>query len=339
MQTGTTFSGVSEAVRSRRRRAGSTRRRLAGAGGWLLAGSLGSVSGARMARLDESSAALLLADGLAPLLWLPAMASLAIGVRTRRPLLASLSAGLAAVHLARTLPRLGLTPTAHAAQGATSLRRFTANLQFENPDSGPIAAEIRAASPDVVLLQELSPRSGEGIARSGVLDDYGYSVVQPSNGAFGMGVWSRLPLTEPHVTEVAESTMILVDLEVGERPVSLCGVHTVAPLGAARERWRRQLDWLDQVARRRRPLIMAGDFNATRWHRRLSRLLASGLDDAHERAGRGWATTWPRNRTLLLPLMLLDHVLVSSSIGVQAVREGEGAGSDHRPVLVDLLVP
>jgi endonuclease/exonuclease/phosphatase (EEP) superfamily protein YafD len=305
----------------------------------MVAGCLGSVSGARMVRLDESSGPLLLADGLAPLLWLPALVSLAIGIKTRRPLLAWFSGGLAAANLARTLPALGLARTAHAAQGATSLRLFTANLQFENPDSAPIAAEIRDASPDVVLLQELSPRSGEGIARSGVLDDYPYSVVQPSHGAFGMGVWSRLPLNDPHVNDVEDSTMILVDVEVAGRPVSLCAVHTVAPLGTARERWRRQLEWLDQVARRKRPLIMAGDFNATRWHRRLALLLANGLDDAHERAGRGWAATWPRNRAPLPPLMLLDHVLVSSSIGVQAVREGEGAGSDHRPVLADLLVP
>jgi endonuclease/exonuclease/phosphatase (EEP) superfamily protein YafD len=335
MRTGTTSKGTKNAT-------SSTWRRLGGAGGWLLAGSLGSVSGARLAGLDESSGALLMADGLAPLLWVPAVASLAIGITTRRPVLASLSAGLAAVHLARALPGLGLTPTAHtahAAQGTTGLRLFTANLRYENPDSGPIAAEIREAKPDLVLLQELSPRSGDGIARSGVLDDYDYSVVRPSNGAFGMGVWSRLPLSDAQVTEVAESTMILVDVEVGGRPVALCAVHTVAPLGPARERWRRQLDWLAQVARRRRPLIMAGDFNATHWHRRLSRLLSSGLDDAHERAGRGWAATWPRNRAPLPPLMLLDHVLVSPSIGVQAVREGAGSGSDHRPVLVDLLVP
>lgn len=335
-------------MRSRNTRNGTNGagwRRLGLTAGWLVAGSLGSAAGARMARLDESSGALLMADGLTPLLWVPALASLAIGIGTRRRALASVSAGLAAVHLARALPTLSGPRTrearaeAAAEQGTTSLRLFTANLQYRNPYTAAIAEEIREAKPDLVLLQELSPRSGEGIAASGVLDDYEHSVVRPSNGAFGMGVWSRLPLSDAQVAEVAEATMILVDVEVGGRPVALCSVHTVAPLGAARERWRRQLDWLERVAGRRSPLIMAGDFNATRWHRRLARLLSGGLDDAHERAGRGWAATWPRNRAPLPPLMLLDHVLVSPSIGVVAVREGDGAGSDHRPVLVDLVVP
>lgn len=96
---------------------------------------------------------------------------------------------------------------------------------------------------------------------------------------------------------------------VGGRRLRLYAVHTVAPLGPDRDRWRRQLAWLARaVGGERDPVVVAGDLNATHWHRGLSRLLR------------------------------LDHVLVSPQVGVRAVWEGAGPGSDHLPVLADLAM-
>jgi endonuclease/exonuclease/phosphatase (EEP) superfamily protein YafD len=310
--------------------------RLAGFGGWLLIVPLASAAGARVARLDESSSLLLLASGLTPLLWLPALAAFTIGLCSRRPALTLVSGGVAALYLTWALSGLGVPKAAPS--GAAGLRLFSANLQVGNPDLGPIAAEIGAAQPDVVVLQELGPGMVDQLRRSGVLDAYPYRLVRARPGAFGIGVWSRLPLMETREVQVEDVTMLRVAMTVGGLRVPLWAVHTVAPVGSNRDRWRRQLAWLGSVARQDRPLIVAGDLNATRWHRGLGKLLADGLDDAHERRGRGWAATWPRDRWPLPPVLRLDHVLVSSEIGVQAVREGIGVGSDHRPVLADLAV-
>jgi hypothetical protein len=35
--------------------------------------------------------------------------------------------------------------------------------------------------------------------------------------------------------------------------------------------------------------------------------------------------------------MRLDHVLVSPDIGVRSVTEGHGQGSDHRPIIAELV--
>ncbi|HET9290524.1 MAG TPA: hypothetical protein VFQ49_05525 [Actinomycetes bacterium] len=78
---------------------------------------------------------------------------------------------------------------------------------------------------------------------------------------------------------------------------------TVAPLGPDRQRWRRQLAWLARAVGGERDPGGGRRLNATRWHRGLSRLLALGLDDAHERRGRGWAATWRRDRRPLPPLL------------------------------------
>jgi endonuclease/exonuclease/phosphatase family metal-dependent hydrolase len=36
--------------------------------------------------------------------------------------------------------------------------------------------------------------------------------------------------------------------------------------------------------------------------------------------------------------MRLDHVLVSPDIGVRSVKEGLGQGSDHRPIIAQLVL-
>jgi endonuclease/exonuclease/phosphatase (EEP) superfamily protein YafD len=36
--------------------------------------------------------------------------------------------------------------------------------------------------------------------------------------------------------------------------------------------------------------------------------------------------------------MRLDHVLVTPEVTVQSVREGVGRGSDHRPIIADLVL-
>src|SRR4029453_14287208 len=105
---------------------------------------------------------------------------------------------------------------------------------------------------------------------------------------------SVIPLAEGEVVEVVGVPVLRAPCWSAGRRLRLYAVHTVAPLGPHRQGWGRQLAWLARaVGGERNPVVVAGDVNATRWHRGLSRLLALGLDDAHERRGRGWAGNRP----------------------------------------------
>jgi endonuclease/exonuclease/phosphatase (EEP) superfamily protein YafD len=79
-----------------------------------------------------------------------------------------------------------------------------------------------------------------------------------------------------------------------------------------------------------------GDLNATPWSRPFVHLVeSSGLCDT--RAGFGVQASFPAASWLLrIPI---DHVLASCGIGVQSRRIGRDVGSDHLPVIVDLVVP
>ncbi len=312
---------------------------LAAAVGWLVAVPLALAAAAHLARFDQETTVLLLVAGLIPWLWVPALLPVVVGLWTRRRVLAALSVGVLLLDLVWALVGLGRPRAVPGAGTVPQLRLFSANLHYDNPRIDSIATEIRTAAADVVALTELSEENAAGLRRAGVLRAHRHAVVRSRGGAFGIGLWSRLPLVRPQVIAVAGVPVIRATVLLGGRRLRLYVVHTVAPLGPDLDRWREQLAWLEQAVQHERdPVVVAGDLNATRWHRGLSRLLAEGLDDAHERRGRGWAATWPRDRWPLPPLLRLDHVLVSRQVGVRAVWEGAGNGSDHLPVLADLVL-
>ena len=50
------------------------------------------------------------------------------------------------------------------------------------------------------------------------------------------------------------------------------------------------------------PVVMVGDFNATRQHRSFDRLVRTGWSDAGALCFGGWRGTWPANRWWRPPL-------------------------------------
>ena len=81
-------------------------------------------------------------------------------------------------------------------------------------------------------------------------------------------------------------------------------------------------------------LAVVGDFNATPHEWAFGRVAGAqgGLVDALGRVGRGWNATFHRD----LPLVRIDHVLLSPGWPVVAARRPVVDASDHRPVEVRL---
>ena len=99
--------------------------------------------------------------------------------------------------------------------------------------------------------------------------------------------------------------------------------------------WRRELAVLRQtLAAVDGPQLVAGDFNAARDHRPFRELLAAGLVDcADVSQNRSWpGFTWPAEGRAL-PVMRLDHVLVSRTATVRMTRAIRVPRTDHRGVL------
>lgn len=157
-------------------------------------------------------------------------------------------------------------------------------------------------------------------------------------------VFSRYPLDD--VVRVNAGGPAATVLVRSPRPFRLVGVHAKAPVQLRSfELHDAFFAWAGTEFRTRTaarvPLVMAGDFNASRWQPPMRRLLDAGAHDAHESVGAAFATTWPvlgGGWRRLPPFLHLDHVLVNDGVAVLRVEDVRIAGSDHEAVLADIVI-
>ena len=107
-----------------------------------------------------------------------------------------------------------------------------------------------------------------------------------------------------------------------------------------------ELDAIDQFTRTPGlgPTVLAGDYNATRWHPAMRKIMDGPFVDAHEEVGKGLTSSWPANfipRSIrflqpFAPFARLDHALVHD-VGVASVTDGHAAGSDHLPFEITIV--
>lgn len=297
---------------------------------WL--GALVLLVGVRLAGIERGTF-LILAIGALPISLLPAYPMLvAFAVRRRWWSSAGVAAAVVASHLALIAPSL---TAAERATGGTALRVVTANLYVLNTDNEAAGQVLRDLRPDVLVVTELDAEGLAGLRASGLLDDLPYSVASFDLRSETVGLFSRLPLRDTAVRRIGGRALPRATVTVGATEVRLFGHHSLPPVQGLERLWREALsDLATEVGAVDIPVVVAGDLNADRDHAPFRRLLDAGLRDAHDERGRGLARTWPER----LPLLHLDHVLVSGGIGVADIREERIPGSDHLAVVADLLV-
>ncbi len=224
-------------------------------------------------------------------------------------------------------------------EGLRTLRVLQANILYESDDYDGVLEMVRAADADVVVLLEVTWQWESKL--KALSDAYPHSRVLSRPGAFGLAVLSRLPVEEWQELSPAESQLpaILARILIDGRPVSVLAAHVFPPIspGAAAMR-NAQMAALAEIARRQQePVILLADLNATPWSPQFRDLLRDGgLADA--RRGHGVNPTWPTFWPSILRIPI-DHCLTTPNITVQKFRTGAATGSDHLPIIVDLVFP
>jgi endonuclease/exonuclease/phosphatase family metal-dependent hydrolase len=267
---------------------------------------------------------------------LPVAAAVAARSRTAGILAIGASAALAG----SVLGRRGVRSPVPA---GPTVRIATVSLRRGLVRPGPVIDLVRRLRVDVLSVQELTPRADRRLRAAGLDDLLPASHVipaRPGSAPSASGaVWTRVPATPAGAVEGSfEQPTLRLELP-GARPVELTAVHTWPPATSARS----VRIWEDDLAAlpapdRRSLRVLAGDFNATLDHAALRAVLRRGWTDAAQRAGRGLSWTW-RPLRLPGPRLALDHVLVDPRIGVAGVQLVHLAGSDHRALVVDLVLP
>lgn len=230
---------------------------------------------------------------------------------------------------------LGLAPgEAPAGRPERTFRVVAANALKRNRQPEEWAGAIGALRPDVLCIAELTPAIAAALDDAGVGSELAHRCDVVQRDPAGTGLWSRWPLSDDRVLHAGHAMPVARIDEVGATVVA---VHTFAPASPWKQRvWWRSFDAVESLVRSvEGPLVVAGDFNATAAHGPLRRLVGGSLlRDAHVSAGRPFARTFPA----ALPVALLDRVLVSPEVAVEAIAEHRAPGSDHRAVTADLAV-
>lgn len=242
----------------------------------------------------------------------------------------------------------GLAPI----QGFTSPQKLRANLR-------KIARLIGELQPDVVALQEVDERS----LWAGNFDHLEYLRLHTGfkhavfgihnrrpgllNLSYGNAVLSKFPIVASETVvfgqrRVGEKGFLFTEIEVGGRLVPLVNMHL--HFSSRQQRIRqigRLLAWLTEKQRSARerwhvPAIVCGDMNNPGTSADATAALLSHLSDygeyvLHPATGR----TFPSP----LPGRLLDFVFLPRNCAVVNCEIVRCFLSDHRPVLVDFVLP
>ncbi len=271
----------------------------------------------------------LLAQFTAPAVAGMILATVAL-VLLRFPRLAVASAAATALLAVAVWPQwfpAGPTP----ASRAPTISIYSANLYVDNRDVDAIAASIREADADVVMLIELgdatAPRLDELIA------GYPHRMASPRrdrpDGGVRSVIASRYPLSRlPRAPEV-EAVAARAATPLGD--MNLVSVHLTRPW-PFEESWGQisQTMALTQLVRGLRgPVVVAGDFNSVA-SGRIGRQVRQEmrLDPAP-----GFPGTWPSFVPSAMAITI-DQIYVSRDLAVTERRLGRPNGSDHRPVVV-----
>jgi endonuclease/exonuclease/phosphatase (EEP) superfamily protein YafD len=326
------------------------RRRLGAAGtvllvaGWLVVGGLALVAVLRLVAWD-SAEPLIVLNALTQVIYLPAWVVGAGALIMRRWWLGAAAVVVAAAQLAFALPELSAgSPVPAWARHAAVVRVLDANIDKSDGFAAGYVRAIKAAHPDLVALEEFEPGALQGMADSGVLQDFPYRCVAPEIGALGFLVASRLRLTGCRVRQVfADGQWIpyLVEATLWSPggPVALRVVHTLAPFPAYWRAWAAALAALGRSVRASgdRRMLMVGDFNATWANRGFAALLHDGLTDGAAARGQATSMTWP-NGAVVPPFVRIDHVLTGPGLAVTGISARPGFGSDHRYLVSTVAV-
>lgn len=266
------------------------------------------------------------AVGAALLLLVPAM----LRRKTNELILVLMVLGLNALPLALALQEFPSAPSYHAVTSKSTIRIIAANVLTSNRNYAALLGTIMARQPDIVVLTEVDAAWCEAMEE--LKSEYPHAIALPRADNFGMAIYAKQTFVG-HGLSAGRHALPLLAAEF--EGFMLLAAHPLPPMSADNARDLR--DYLTEVGRHIRasikPVVLAGDLNATLWSETLRPLQGLGLERTNAMA---LAWTWP---SIAPPLAIqIDHIFVRG-VGVNAFSVLPGIGSDHFPIMAQLVLP
>jgi endonuclease/exonuclease/phosphatase (EEP) superfamily protein YafD len=215
-----------------------------------------------------------------------------------------------------------------------------ANVEDANENFAALISLVSEENPQVVIIQEATALWLEQLTVLQARFPYAKALPRPGNA--GIALYSRLPVERFDVISLGSRRIpgLLARLNGGGGGLSVVTVHPRPPLRLHdfRQRNAQLRETAALVHALPAPKILVGDLNTSLWSPYYAQLVRhTGLTNA--RQGFGVRPTWPAWMPWLFLRIPIDHCLVSPDIGVRMMRTGRPIGSDHLPIVVDLVIP
>ena len=283
------------------------------------------------------------ASGYKIQLLLMALCSLIYFLLTRRQGWIIISLVVVLLNLAVILPWYFNRPVITNAARYTPLKVFSYNVLWKNKDKKDYQraiALVESEKPDIAIFQEVQSHWHEQL--KALESSYPYHIFAKK---LEIEVYSKLPLLNPEIKLYGTYRgLVIADLPIGDRKTKFIATHAYPQLFFGQVGWLIRNEHLkigigEYVRDLSQPAIVLGDLNVSLWspfyH---SMIKTSGLRNA--RQGFGVLPTHsivaPQFAALSAPI---DHCLITPEIQVKDFRLGKAIGSDHRPIIADLLLP
>lgn len=218
--------------------------------------------------------------------------------------------------------------------GMATYRLLQLNLRYDNPEPNKVLSLVGREQPDIITFEEVAHATRDIPARLEHLYPHQINCRYVSSVG-SVAILSRRPfLTQPLCEKSGRLAVATVDLN--GQPVQIAAVH----LG-----WPWPFEQANEVSKLQAVFsalgdhaIVAGDFNATGWSHSVRRIAeAGGLT-----RGAHTSPTWlhPSLPKALRPIIGLpiDHALSKGAVNILDIRNGEDAGSDHAPLIIDFTI-
>ena len=215
------------------------------------------------------------------------------------------------------------------------LRVLLLNVGDGNEQAARVLELVRETDPDLFLAVETD---ASWLRRLEPLKQrLPHVVAAPRDDAWGLTLYSRLPLASPQVRYLVEDYVPSIKSGVTLRSgatVDFYGLHPKPPMMHDTAPGESEVERVGrEIGASGRPAVLAGDLNDVPWGYALGNMLdASGMADP--RVGVGFDGTYQTG----VPLMRwpIDHIFFTPHFALQLFDPLGDVGSDHFPLLADL---
>jgi endonuclease/exonuclease/phosphatase (EEP) superfamily protein YafD len=312
---------------------------------WVVVGLLALVAATAVLRVSLHVGLAVAQDAL-PYLLLIAWIVLVMALFEGAWVLAAVSALLVVYHLALVVPRLLRIRAPRWVAAAPTFRLVVSNVFTENETPDELARTVLAADGDVMIITEWNPTFAAAFDAAGATASHPHRLVDEADTSeYNVCVASKVPLDDDsRIVEIDQLKLTQAVVPFAGRKVQVIGIipNAVVDPGGF-DIWKQQIATLvRQVPSLDRPVLIAGDFNTTRFRPEFRALLRAGLYDAHDALGRSLKPSFrlATDGVLSSPgvVIRLDHALLSKDIFAVEAHDLDSSGSDHLPFAMTLAV-